>query len=81
MKTQVGEITHFFPNVMVAVVKVDKDMKIGDKVLIEGHATSFEQTVESMQIDRKPINTAKKGQEIGLKVDNIVKEKDKIFKL
>ncbi len=81
MKTQVGEITHFYPNIMVAVVKVVKDIKVGDKISIEGHATSFEQTIESMQIDRKPISAAKKGQEIGLKVDNLVKEKDKIFKL
>jgi putative protease len=80
MKTQVGEITHFFPNVMVAVVKVAKDMKLGDKILIEGNITNFEQTIESMQIDRKPISAAKKGQEIGLKVDEVVKEKDKIYK-
>ncbi len=77
----VGEITHFFPNISVAVVKVLSPLKVGDKVKIEGHGSSFEQTIDSMQIEHDKIQTAKKGQEIGMKVNNPVKEKDLLFKI
>lgn len=81
MKQLIGKITHYYQNIMVAVVKLEKDIKIGDKIVIEGHGNSYEQEIQSMQIDRKHINMAKKGQEIGLKVNNIVKENDQIFRL
>ena len=63
MKQLLGKITHFFPNIMVAIVKVEKNISIGDKIVIEGHGNSFEQEVSSMQIEKKPIKVAKKGQE------------------
>jgi len=34
-----------------------------------------------MQIDKNPIEKAKKGQSIGLKVANRVREGDKVFKI
>lgn len=81
MKQLIGKVTHFYPNIKVAVVKLEKDIKVGDKISIEGHGNSFEQTIDSIQIDRKSLNSAKKGQEIGLKVDTVVKEKDEVYKL
>lgn len=79
-KELVGVVTHFFPQIMVAVVRLEKDLRIGDTVQIEGHGQNFEQVVESIQIDKKPIHSAKRGQEIAIKVANPVKEKDQIFR-
>ncbi|HLC73689.1 MAG TPA: U32 family peptidase C-terminal domain-containing protein [Candidatus Nanoarchaeia archaeon] len=79
VKKLLGEITHYYGHINVAVVKVKSAMKVGDKVLIEGPQVSFEQAIKSMQIDQKPIKAAKAKQEIGLKVDQEVKNNYKIY--
>ena len=78
-KKQGGQVSHFFSNISVAVVKLKTGLKKGDKILIEGAHTSFEQKVGSMQVEHEKIETAKKGQAIGLKVKDRVREGDKVF--
>ncbi len=72
----IGEVTHFFPNIGVAVIKAKTVIKDGDSVVIKNKAgdISFDQTIKSMQIDHKPVKSAKAKDEFGLKVDNPVKE-------
>lgn len=77
----VGKITHYYPKVGVAVVKAKGTIKIGDKIKVKKGEEEFEQSVESMQIDYKDIKSAKKGQEIGLKVNQKVKEGWEVYKL
>lgn len=76
-----GIVTHYFPKVRAAVIKLKAPLSIGDKVKIKGHTTDFTQSVISLQIDRVAINSAKKGQEIGLLVDSRVRQEDKVYKL
>lgn len=75
-----GIITHYFPKVRAAVVKLKSSLTIGDIIKIKGHTTDFTQTVISIQIDNVPINLAKKGQEIGLLVNSRVRQHDVIYK-
>lgn len=69
----VGKITHYFGNIEVAVIELSGVLKEGDKIEIDNKGETFEQTVKSMQIEREPVKTAKKGQAIGLKVSQPVK--------
>jgi len=80
-KKLVGRVTHYFPKISVAVVEVEDELKLGDKISIEGKTTNFEQIVESMQIEHKPIEIARKGDVIGLKVKDRVREKDFVYKI
>ena len=76
----VGEITHFFPHVSAAVLKVKSPLKVGDRIkVVAPNGEEFEQAVSSMQIDRTEIEAAKVGDEIGLKVDQKVHEGCKVF--
>lgn len=76
-----GEITHFFPKVSAAVFVVSNSgLRVGDTIKIVGHTTNFTQQVGSMQIDRKPIEVAEKGDEIGLATKMRVRKKDKVYK-
>lgn len=77
----IGKITHYFPKVRAAVVKLKGPLSIGDTVKIKGHTTDFKQNVTSLQIDRVPINSAKKGQEIGFLVDSRVRRNDVVYKI
>ncbi|MBL7151958.1 MAG: translation elongation factor-like protein [Candidatus Omnitrophica bacterium] len=73
-------VTHYFPHVNAAVIKLKTPLSVGDKIRIKGHTTDFIQGISSMQVDRVPINTAKKGQEIGLLVDSRVRQHDIAYK-
>lgn len=77
---EIGTVSHYYDHIGVAVVKLSKPLKIGDKIQVKGHTTDFKQKVESMQIEHDKITEAKKGQEIGLKVAEKVRQNDKILK-
>lgn len=80
-KKQVGIVTRFFSNIGVAAIKIEQPLRMGNKISIEGSAGSVEQVVDSMQIDRKPIQQGTPGQETAIKVKSPVKENDKVFVL
>jgi hypothetical protein len=77
----VGKVTHYFPHVRAAVIKLKAPLAVGDNVKIKGHTTDFNQRIASLQIDRTPINVAKKGQEIGLLVNSRVRQHDVVIKI
>ncbi|MBI2641540.1 hypothetical protein HYW87_02990 [Candidatus Roizmanbacteria bacterium] len=78
---KVGKITHYFDRIGVGIVGVSKALKVGDTIKIVGHGNKFTQSVDSMQLDHQVIQSAKKGQSIGLKVTQKVKEGDEVYKL
>lgn len=75
----IGIVTHYFPHVRAAVVKLKRPLAVGDSIAVQGSTTYFEQQVESMQIDHVAIQRAKKGDEIGLQVRDRVREHDLIL--
>lgn len=80
-KDVVGAITHYFPHVRAAVIKLKAPLSVGDTIKIKGHTTDFTQKISSMQIDRVPVDSAKKGQEIGLLVDSRVRQHDVVSRV
>ena len=75
----IGEVTHYFTAIGVAIIKVKKSFKKGIRIHIKGATTDFYQDVYSMQLNHKDISRTFKGQQIGLKVDQRVREGDKIY--
>ncbi len=75
----IGEVTHFYGNIEVAIVKFKKPMKIGVKVNFRGATTDFEQDIKEMQYNHKAVPVAKKGQAVGIKVDEKVRQGDKVY--
>ena len=76
---EVGVVTHYFSGIHVAAVKLSDRLKLGDTIRIKGNRTDFQQIVESMQKDKKAINQAEAGEEIGILVLDKVREGDKIY--
>jgi translation elongation factor EF-1alpha len=79
--TQIGKITHFFDHISVAVLKLIEPLRIGDTIHILGHLTDFKQEVTSLQIEHQPVNEAKPGDDVAMKVIQRVHPHDKVFKL
>jgi len=77
---KVGEVFTYFSKASVAGVKVTGEVKVGDEIWVKGHTTDIKQKVESMQIDRVPIQQASPGQTIGLKVAGHVRHNDTVYR-
>lgn len=78
---KVGEVTHYYDKIGVAVVELTGSLAVGDEIRISGHGNEFTQKVDSMQIEHENVKEAKKGQAVGLKVDQKVKDSDEVFKI
>jgi len=80
-KKPVGKVTHFFTHIGVAVIEISDTLNVGDTISFEGASTNFQQKIDSMQIEKKQIESAKKGQVIGLKTMDKVREGDLVYKI
>ncbi len=77
---KIGHVSHFFSKINVAIIELTLPLSIGDYILVKGPSTDFEQKVDSLQIDRKEIDRAEGGQSVGLKIDQLAREKDVVYK-
>jgi len=78
----IGKISHYYGNIGVAVIDLSGALKVGDTIrIVGGENTDFTQEVDSMEIDRKKIKTAKSGSSIGLKIKEKAREDYKVYKV
>lgn len=78
---EVGTVTHYYHRIGVVIVEITASLKVGNLIRIRGSTTDFKQTVESMEIEHEKIQEAKPGDAIGLKVEEKVRESDKVYKV
>lgn len=78
---QIGEVVHFFSNIGVAVIKLDDSLAVGDTIrIVGGEDTDFIQEVESMEAEHEKLEKANKGDEVGIKVKEKVRDGYKVYK-
>lgn len=76
---KIGAVIHFYDKILVAIVKLTAPLKSGATLKFKHGDNEFTQTIDSMEMDHKQITTAKKGNEIGVKVKQLVKEKTEVY--
>lgn len=81
MDVEIGQVTHYFNKINVAVISLTDELKIGDTIHILGHTTDFTQKVTSMQIEHKNVDTVKPGDDFAMKVIEPVREHDVVYKV
>ncbi len=77
---KIGEVTHYYNKIGVGVIKLTKGLSVNDQIRIKNNQGEFTQTVNSIQMEHESVKKAKKGQIIGLKVNQIVKKGDQVLK-
>ena len=77
---EVGHVSHFFSKIGVAILELTSPLSVGDKILVKGPSTDFDQVVESMQVEHKNIQRAEAGQSVGLKLVQHARERDLVYK-
>ena len=81
-REKIGEVFHYFSKLGVAAIRLtDGGLKVGDTIQIQGPTTNLTQTVDEMQIEQTPVKSASKGQSVGVRVKDKVREKDLVYRV
>jgi putative protease len=79
---KVGKVTHYYDKIGVAIIELDGTLSVGDKIkFVRGGEDVYEETVESIQIEHEKKDSAGKGDVVGLKVNEAVKEGSEVYKI
>lgn len=78
----VGKILHYYPKIKVATIKLSSQINVGDKICIIGNKTGIENfEIKEMQSHHTNILNAKKSDEIGIKLERLVRKNDEVYKI
>ena len=78
----VGTVTHYFGQPQVAIVDITAgELRVGDTIRIAGTSSDFTQEVRSMELEHEPVDSAKVGDSVGVKVGERAREHDEVFKV
>ncbi len=78
---RVGVVSHYFGHLGVAAVILEKELSVGDSIHIKGHTTDLTQKVDSIQKEHGSVPQAGKGEDVGIKVGDHVREHDVVYKV
>jgi len=74
----VGEVTHWYDKIGVAVIKLKKGLKIGDSIKVKHGDDEFGDSINSMQLNHEPVESGKKGDEVAIKLSQKAREGSEI---
>ena len=75
----VGKVLHYFNKIGVATIRVSSKIKVGDTIIVIGDTTGLiKSKIDNIEIKKKKVKSAKKGDEIGIKLPN-VRKNDEVY--
>jgi putative protease len=78
----IGTVTHYFGKAGVAAIEITAgELNLGDTVHIVGHTSDFTATVGSMQIEHEPVESAKPGDHVGIRVTERARQHDRVYRV
>ncbi|HKL23578.1 MAG TPA: U32 family peptidase, partial [Candidatus Nanoarchaeia archaeon] len=80
-KEFLGKITHYYPKASVGTVYINTGkISVGDNIIITGKTTGIEKMkIERLEIKKKSVSLAKKGEEVGIKFPFRVRKNDDVY--
>ncbi len=79
---KIGTVTHYYDKLGVAIVELDGNLSVGDEIkFAKAGEDFFQQKVESIQVEHEKKDTAGKGDVIGLKTQEPVKQGTDVYKV
>ena len=81
-RVQIGRVAHFFDKINVAAIELTGNLRVGDTIEIDsGEEEPLRQKVASMQINKKDIEEASKGDDVGIKLDRKVRAGSSVYRI
>ena len=82
VEEKIGVVEHFFAKVSVAAIRITGgELHVGNTIHFVGAHTDYTQRIESMEINRNPVETVRAGDDVGIKVGDRVREHDVVYKV
>jgi hypothetical protein len=81
MEIEIGRVTHYFSHLSVAVLRLDENLKLGDRLHFFGHSTDFIQTVTSMEVNHHSVLAVEPGDDVAIKVIEPVHVHDVVYRV
>ena len=81
MDKELGRVIHYFDKAMVAVIHLTDKIAVGDTVKFVYGDNEFTQSVESMEVEHEKIQSAKKNEEVAIKVDQKTHEGARVYRV
>jgi len=78
-KRLVGVVRHFYQKIGVAVLDLESDLRVGQRISVEGPETDVQETVVSMQVDKEQVEEARAGSQVAVKMEGKVREEDHVY--
>ena len=78
---EIGVVSNYFEHVSVIAIKLTAGLKVGDKIKVVGGDVDFEHTIDSMQIQNKVVKSAKKGEDVGIKISGKARKGYRVYKV
>ncbi len=80
-EVEIGKVMDYFARIGVAGIDLTGTLRVGDRIRVKGHTSDFEQVVQSMQVEHEPVQEAKAGDKIGIKVAERCRGGDKVYRI
>lgn len=82
IKKDIGQVVNYYNKVGAAELRIWDDLKIGDKIIIQGQTTgSITHTIDSMQIEGESVQDVKKNSNVAILMPTKVRKNDFVYKL
>lgn len=82
VKKDIGQVVNYYNKVKVAELRIWDDLKIGDKIMVQGETTgSITHTIDSMQIEGEDVKEVSKNSNVGVLLPHKVRKNDFVYKL
>jgi len=76
----IGRVVHYFDKLGVAIIDLDSgSLKVGDQIRFKRGEEEFAQKVTSLQVEHEEVDSVKKGDSFGLKVDKPTKPGTEVY--
>ena len=76
----VGKVSGYDSGSGVAAITLESPLRKGDRVHVLGHSTDLEETVDSIELDSRSIDSAQVGADVAIKVTGVVQVGDKVYR-
>lgn len=80
MDKPIGKVVHYYDKLGVAIVELASGgLKVSQEVKFKRGDNEFTQKIESLQVDHERVDSVKKGDSFGLKVDKPTKPGTQVY--
>lgn len=76
---EVGKVIHWYDKIGVAVVRLSNSLRVGDEIKVRRGEEEFDDTVATMEVNHENVESAKKGEEVAIKLSHKTKEGAMVF--